>query len=651
MIGICRLFRQSKRIGSGFDRYRRIVIAGLIITAYPLISAAQQMDLTEIPLEELMRIEVTLATRQTEKLVDVAAAVYVLTREDIIQSGYSSIADVLRIVPGMEIGHIDANKWAVSVRGFNNLFANKLLVLMDGRTLYNPIFSGVVWDAQDVLFEDVAQIEVVRGPGGTLWGANAVNGIINIVTRSAEETQGGYVMAGGGNLEKKFAELRYGGHLGRMYYRSYLKFNDRSEYINSEGNPADDAWHMWRTGMRMDGRLSKRDMLTVTSEYFRNEVGYTLIMRDPDFIFTRNLQNQEFGGHILGRWQRTASPKSLWTFQLYYDTFKRRDPGMIEGRVSSVDFDFQHSKTFRRHTFVWGGGFRFTWDKFNNNMSVMVIPDKKQYTITNAFFQADRRLLDNRMHLIMGSKLEYNELYGWEIQPGVRLSYHVKNEGMFWTSVSRAVRTPARIDQDIVSEFIVGNPDVKSEQLMAFEIGSRFKPLKRLYLDLALYHHRYHRLITHEPLIAMNKKSGNVSGLEISADMQMFHWMKIRSGTSFGGSDFTLDADSRDPYSEDMNKEIPRYQSFVQIMMNLRSKWQWTVSARFVDQLKGELYDTDAYASLNSRLSFRPNKNHELSVTGQNLLEPYHSEFNALWLPFLASEVPRSVYCQWKCWF
>ncbi|MBN2102669.1 TonB-dependent receptor [bacterium] len=623
-----------------------------LFLCFGLFGSDDRIDLTEIPLEELMRIEVTLASRHQERFTDASAAVYVLTGEDIIQSGATSIPEALRMVPGMEVGHMDANKWAVSVRGFNSIFANKLLVLIDGRTIYNPIFSGVIWDAQDVILRDVKQIEVVRGPGGSLWGSNAVNGVINIITKSAEETQGGYICLGGGTEERQFSSIRYGGSIGKWYYRTFAKFFSRSEFVDENGKPAADSWHMFKTGLRMDGLMNVQNRMTIITDYYQNNVGQTLFIQNKDYTLSRDFRNQIFGGYFLARWRHLVSDKTQWILQSYLDFFKREEILMIGGRVLTWDVDFQYSKEFKFHRLTLGGGFRDTWDKFNNSEYIQLIPMNKNYYIANGFFQDDIKLIRDKWYLIWGSKFEYHSLSGWEIQPSLRSAYHFEKEGMIWIGISRAVRTPVRIDQNIVSEeFIAGNPDVKSEELLALEMGARYRPVKRLYIDASFFSNYYDNLVTFEPVVAMNKKQGHVYGFELALDYQVAGWMKIRSGYSRGQSNFRLDNDSQDPYSQEMDREMPRYQGFLQTHISIGSQWKWTVNVRYVDSLIGSRIYTEAYLNLNSRISYSLSDALEFSVVGQNLLEDRHVEFNGDWIPFKVSRVPRGMYAQMNWWF
>ena len=334
------------------------------------------IDLTTLSLEEFISVEVTLASRKKEKLFETAAAVFVLTREDIRRSGATSIPEALRLVPGMVVGRVDANKWAVSARGFNGHFAQKLLVQIDGRSVYTPLFSGVFWEVQDVLLEDVARIEVIRGPGATLWGGNAVNGIINIVTRPAGESRGGWAALGGGSEERAFGRVRYGGGLEGADYRVYGKYFARDAGVNLQGERGADAWDMGRGGFRMDWAQVKQGELTVQGDLYGGETGQRYRFANGELPFQRVFDDDTelAGGHILGRWRRSLSPNSDVALQLYYDRTKWEDALMREVH-HNYDVDFQHRFALgARQEIVWGWGYRHTRDRMRGSAIMTMTP-------------------------------------------------------------------------------------------------------------------------------------------------------------------------------------------------------------------------------------------------------------------------------------
>ena len=335
-------------------------------------------ELTALSLEELMNVEVTLASRKEEKLFETAAAVWVITQEDLRRSGVTSIAEALRLVPGMQVGRIDANKWAVSARGFADRFAQKLLVLIDGRSVYNPLFSGVYWEVQDLVLEDVAQIEVIRGPGATLWGANAVNGIINIITRSARDTQGGLVTLGTGTEERGFGGVRYGGRLGEHgRYRVYAKGFARDGFVDAAGGPGNDDWQMGRGGFRGDWRLGAVSELTVQGDLFSGDAGQILRFPTLEPPFGRLVKDdtEVSGGNLLGRWQRSLGERGDLKLQLYGDWFARTD-SLGDWEYEIYDADFQHRFAWGvRQEIVWGAGYRFSRDDTGASPKFRFDPD------------------------------------------------------------------------------------------------------------------------------------------------------------------------------------------------------------------------------------------------------------------------------------
>jgi iron complex outermembrane recepter protein len=359
--------RQSKRrISAGLWPDSRIYLSA--VSALLLISLASSVraqkltdDLTAASLEDLMNIEVTSVSKREEKLFETAAAIYVITQEDIRRSGATSIPELLRMVPGLNVARIDANKWAISARGFNGQFANKMLVLIDGRSVYTPLFSGVYWDVQDTLLADIERIEVIRGPGATLWGANAVNGVINIITKSAKETQGGLLTVGGGSEETGLGSLRYGGPLGKAaHYRIYTKYFNRTDQVDGLGRSTTGQWAIHRGGFRLDWQASRRDAVTFQGDLYHGSISQQAILPrlSPPFTVAVNDPADVGGLNLLTRWSRSASSKSDFTLQFYYDRTQRFDQVVDETR-NTYDLDLQHHLAAgRRHDLVGGLGLR-----------------------------------------------------------------------------------------------------------------------------------------------------------------------------------------------------------------------------------------------------------------------------------------------------
>jgi iron complex outermembrane receptor protein len=468
--------------------------------------------------QDLMNIEVSSVSRREQKLSDAAAAVFVITREDIRRSGATSIPEVLRMAPGLEVAHIDANKWAISSRGFNSRFANKLLVLMDGRTVYTPLYSGVFWDVQDTMLEDIDRIEVIRGPGATLWGANAVNGVVNIITKSAEDTRGGLVVAGSGSEERGFGAVRYGGRIREdAFWRVYAKSFSRDGGVDASDRDGADDWDAFRGGFRLDWRPTGEDIFTFEGDAYKEDAGQTLrlpLLRQPFLAFLDDSAGIE-GTDLLAKWEHTFSSSSSIGIQLYYDRMKIEDILLTESR-DTFDIELQHCfRTLERHEFIWGLGYRLYRDSVENTFQTALDPAGKDAHLFSVFLQDDISLIKEKLHLILGAKIEHNDYTGFEIQPNARLIWTPHVRHTLWAAVSRAVRTPSRTEEDgrlnisVLPPFAPGNPspnpgivsvfgnrDFLSEELIAYELGYRVHPVTELSFDLAVFYNDYDHLRT-----------------------------------------------------------------------------------------------------------------------------------------------------------
>jgi iron complex outermembrane receptor protein len=507
-------------------------------------------DLTTASLEDLMQIEVTSVSKKEQKLNRVAAAVYVLTHEDIRRSGYSSLPETLRMVPGLQVARIDGSKWAISARGFNGQYANKLLVLIDGRSVYTPLFSGVYWDLQNIPLEDVERIEVIRGPGATMWGANAVNGVINIITRHTRDTQGGLASVGAGTEEMASGMFRYGGKAGsQAHYRAYLRHFERDELADARGGPAADDWNVLRSGFRMDWDASPKDAISVHGDLFRARNGQRInsFLLRPPYAETVKDRMESSGGYFLTQWTHRFSERSDMGVQFYYDRSDRRD--LILGALyDTLDFDFQHRYAVSgRQELVWGLGHRTTRDQVTATRMATLNPDHLAFQLTSAFVQDEIVLAPERLFLTLGTKLEHNSFTGFEIQPTAKLLWSPERRHAVWASVSRGVRTPSRGERyarlNLSSQpgpgglailaSVFGNPALPSETLLANEAGYRFQPVERLSFDVAAFYNQYRHLLrsaTGNPVldpvpvphlvVPVRLESGNRSnwsGLEVSA--------------------------------------------------------------------------------------------------------------------------------------
>ncbi|OGP69341.1 MAG: TonB-dependent receptor [Deltaproteobacteria bacterium RBG_13_47_9] len=639
-------------------------------------------DLTELAIEDLMKIEITSVSKKQQKVFDAAAAIFVITQEDIRRSGVTSIPEALRMAPGVEVAHISANQWAISIRGFNNLFANKLLVLIDGRSVYSPLYSGVFWDIQDTLLEDIERIEVIRGPGATLWGANAVNGVINIITKQAKDTQGGLVSFGGGTEERGFGEVRYGGKIGEgTYYRAYAKYFDRDHFSDTFGQATHDGWNALRGGFRVDSQLSLQDSITAQGDIYKTDSGLTssFALLYPPFTQSLNEEIRSVGGNILGRWRHTFSNSSDMILQMYYDWTEHQELAHGERR-DTFDLDFQHKfPLVEWQEVVWGLGYRLVEDDIRNSFSVAFTPDHRTDHLFSGFVQDDLSLIKDRLRVTLGSKFEHNSYTGFEIQPNVRMLWTPGSRHSIWGAVSRAVRTPARADDDVrynisalppdtvtnpsslpvlISAF--GNHYVESEKLIAYELGYRVQATSRITMDIATFYNDYTHLRSSEtgmprletspgplhllvPITLGNGLKATTYGLEMAIDWRALNWWRLQASYTYLKVRVPSASVMSSTFVEFGDERDPRHQIGLWSWMDLRRDLELNLSFRFVDKLPD--LQVKSYVNLDAQLVWKPHKNLELSIVGQNLLDHSHAEFRTeSFLPAPAIEVERGVY-------
>ncbi|MFH1569951.1 MAG: TonB-dependent receptor plug domain-containing protein [Gemmatimonadota bacterium] len=615
-------------------------------------------ELTGLSLEELMEVEVTLATRRPQKLSHSAAAITVVSGDELRRAGARTLPDALRLVPGLQVAQIDANKWIVTARGFAGLFSNQLLVLLDGRSIYTPLFSGVFWESQDVLMEDVERIEIIRGPGGALWGANAVNGIVNIITRQAEQTQGGYVQTRGSSEGHEVA-ARYGGRDGRGWYRVYGKVDERSPSAPAGPRPVRDGMHMARGGFRTDVDLSESDRLTVLGNAFRGAVGQSLnlVLAPPPSLGEAVYFDAEVrGADLLARWQRRLGEFSQVEAQASYDGFDREEI-MLRGRLHNANLDLQHTWSGGRQRLAWGAGYRRTWDEFEGSFTMRLEPPRRTTHLFSAFVHDDLELWPERLRASLGTKVEHNSYSGFEWQPSVALWGSPAPRQSAWLSVSRPVRTPSRGDEDLKAiiaalpgdALLPGSPvtlvmadnsrDFTAERVLSVDAGYRLGLGARWYADVAAYYSRRANNLSQEPglprvvpgetlywilpLETDNLARATATGLDMALEWQVSSTWQLRAVYSYLDFDIGLSGRSRDVTTESNEDESPRHQ------LGLRSlsesgPWSLAVTARWVSALLGP--GIPDYATADVRLSRRLGHGFEVALAGYDLLEASHRE-------------------------
>ena len=653
------------------------------------LQTAGQRDLSQVSLEDLMNIEVTSVSKKEQKMSQAAAAIFVITQEDIRRSGAANIPDLLRMVPGLDVSQINVNTWAVSARGFNNQFVAKLLVLIDGRAVYSPLLGGVNWDTQDLPFEDIDRIEVIRGPGATLWGANAVNGVINIVTKKAADTQGGLITGGGGTEGQAYGTAQYGGTLrGNTNYRIFTKYLNQGSLPALDGSSGDDAWHLFHGGFRADTTISTKDSLTVQGDLYGGEEGATIIhitSVDPP-VTDNNLDTLSSlsGGNILGRWRHDFSSRSDTTFQFYFDNYTRTGPEASETR-DTIDFDFSHHFAWgSRQDMNWGLGYRRTWDKTVGTIDQAFTPPDLSLHLFNSFVQDTITLNPDRVFLTVGTKVEDTYFNGFGLNPSVRLAWTPSNRETFWADVSRATRSPARRDAGLnaalavfpdpagsstpVEVILFGNPKLESEHVIAYEAGYRAQPNERLSLDVTLFFNRYDHLISLEPgpevfeqapaparflkpITFENLLYGTTEGAELAANLKITNRWTLSPGYSFLEMHLHTKPASQDTSTAaDFQGSNPQHQAQLRSHVELSHGLAWDASAYFVGALPFQ--QVASYTRLDSQLSWKFAERGEFSVVGQNLLRDHHLEsFDAVTL-VNSSLIKRSAYAKftWRFW-
>jgi iron complex outermembrane receptor protein len=631
-------------------------------------------------MEDLMNVMVTSVSKKEQKISQAAAAIFVITQEDIRRSGATNIPDLLRMVPGLNVSQINANSWAVSSRGFNTQFVNKMLVLIDGRAVYTPLLGGVNWDTQDVPLEDIERIEVIRGPGGTLWGANAVNGVINVMTKRAADTQGGLISAASGTEHEALGTVQYGGNVeGGASYRIFAKYLNHSSLASLDGQNGDDDWHLLHGGFRGDETISSKDSFTLQGDLYTGNEGASIIhiaSINPPVIENIATRVGLSGGNVLGRWGHDFSSRSDTSLQIYFDNYTRTGPSAHENG-KTVDFELNHHIVAGEHMdFVWGAGFRRTWDQTQGTIDQAFIPADKTLQLFNIFAHDTIALKPNRLYLTVGAKLEHFNFDGFGVQPTSRLVWTPSDRQTYWASVSRANRSPAQRDENLeaglavfpdpggsstpVEVAVIGNPLIKPEHVLAYEAGFRGVPNGRLSIDVAAFYNRYTNLVSLEPgsqvlvtspapahyldpIVFQNKLYGSTAGGEIAANLKVTDRWTLSPGYALLRTYLHLEPSSQDMIS--LGEYVdPQHQGQLRSRMELSHGLAWEAAAYFVS--RPPFQQVASYTRVDTQLTWRVAERVELNLVGQNLLHDHHVEsVDALTL-VNSSLVKRSAYAK-----
>jgi len=654
-----------------------LLLAGVVKEGWAVALQEDQKTggrLTHVSLEQLGNIEVTTASKEPVKATRTPAAIYVVTQEDMRRSGATSIPEVLRLVPGVEVARIDADTWSLGVRGFGSSLSRSVLVLIDGRTVYTPLFAGVFWQVQDTLLEDIERIEVVRGPGATIWGANAVNAVINIITKSAKDTHGTLVSAGGGNKDQGFGGFRYGAGAGKSFnYRVYGKAFTRGPEFHPDRKQFDD-WRMGQTGFRADWDLHTRDKLTLQGDLYKGDAGQRvgIATNSPPFM-TNVEQNAELaGGNLLGGWKRVLGAASDLQLQAYYDRTNRKQSNFAETR-DTFDIDFIHHLTLPgRQDFLWGLGARLSSGNVTQVVPTVVFtPNHYTDKLYSAFVQDEFPIAGNQLWLTIGSKFLHNNYSGFDAQPSARLLWTPSPRQTLWAAVTRAVRTPSRLEEDFqltgvlipnpLTFFrIVGDRKFFSEQLIGYETGYRSLVGPRFFLDIATFYNKYDHLLSLEPGAPFSENSpppphlvvpfffrngmlGTTTGVEIAPDWTPTRWWRLRGSYSYLHIDLKARAGSLDRTTASSTEgSSPHHQVVIQSSLDLPKNLEFDQTYRYVSALPAQL--VGGYGTADVRLGWHPTEHCELSFVGQNLFQPHHAEFGGDPGPLVG--IKRSVYAK-----
>jgi len=574
------------------------------------------------------------------------------------RSGARSIPELLRMVPGLYVARIDSNKWNVSSRGFSSRFARKLLVQIDGRTVYSPLIAGTFWDVQDVLLKDIERIEIIRGPGATLWGENAVNGIINILTKSAKETHGVYVESGGGTEERGFASTRVGSVSDSgVHWRVYSKWFERDRQFHPAGQASDD-WRQGRVGFRADWDPSCCDSYTLQGDYY---VGSNGIANQQPLIGLGVGNEPVFGGNLVGRWTRVFDDESDMTLQIYYDRTERDTLG-FDQNINIFDVDFQHRFPLSdRHKAIWGVGYRRIWDRLpNSNVPAILAmnPTERTVELFSAFIQDEITLVEDSLFFTLGTKIGDNTYTDFEVQPSARLLWQVNEQNAAWASVSRAVRIPSRVEHDgriVINDIggvtpitLTGSRNLVAEELIAYEIGYRQQLSDRFSWDLALFYNVDEDLVnfrstsTPTTLQFFNGTRAESYGVELAGQVDVTETWRVFGWYSFLRLNFKNDPSAL--ASEEVNEGgNPTHQVFLMSSWDLCEDLELDVLARYVDNVT--FANLSHYISMDIRLAWRASENMEFTVVGQNLLDSRRQEYRSSLFVFeVPTEVQRGVY-------
>jgi len=609
-------------------------------------SIPDSRKLKMLSLEELMNIEITSVSKHPEKLLLAASAIQVITQYDIKNSGAKTLPEALRLAPNLQVAKVNSSQWAISARGFNNVLANKLLVLVDGRTVYTPLYAGVFWDIQNLLLEDIDRIEVISGPGGTLWGANAVNGVINIITKKAADTKGFYAEISSGTDQPVSAAVRYGTSISNsLSCRIYGTGFKMGSTLLKNDSSANDHWTMGQGGLRIDWDPSAKNKVTVQANIYNGRP-------NPEGKHAKPVIAT--GENIIAKWNLAIAENSEIQLQAYYDHSWRDFRNAFTEDLKTYDIDLQHRfRPAERHGLTWGINFRMMDHNVTNLALFAFLPGQKNLQLYSLFLQDEIKLVKEKLLFTIGAKIEHNSYTGFEYQPSGRFTWTPSGNQAIWGAVSRAIRTPARIDRDFFLSFAPGMPvftggNFVSEEVLAYELGWRVQPLQKLSVSVATFFNVYDNIRSAEPgpppgpfpITIANGVKGKTYGAELSATCQLNSWWNLKGGYSFLKKKLSVKQGSSDLNKGTAESDDPEHQFLIQSAIDIPGGLQWGTVARYVGKLTNRY--VPAFFAVDLRLGWKFCKIAELSIVAQNLLKEHHAEF----IPSSPSprDIERSIY-------
>ena len=609
----------------------------------------------KLSLEELGNIEITSVSKRPQSLSNAAASVFIITNDDIRRSSARTLPDALRLAPNLHVAQVSASTYEISARGLNGTgrsSANKLLVLIDGRSVYSPLFSGVFWDRQDVLLEDIERIEVISGPGSTLWGVNAVNGVINVITRSAKDTQGALVSLQSGTTGET-SSVRYGGKLGEDgHFRVYGQNSNHDDTTLENGTRIEDGWNKNQIGFRMDWN-HVADKLSVTGNVFESSVGQPQpgsIAVDGTTLTLGTIINS--GANITGQWEHAMDDGSKMQLQAYFDRTLRKVPPTFNDVMNIYDVQFQHTlKPMGSHTLVWGANYRYNQDEFSNDSIVAGFYPEKVNQSWLSLFGQDVIALDDDVKLTLGARLERNVYTGYEFLPDARLAWNITPNHLLWTAASRAVRAPSRVDADVFVPrdppfLLIGGPNVRSEIAEVYQLGYRGQISPKFNFEATAFYNDYDYLRTQElisiapvTVVYANEMEGHSHGVEMWGTYQLLPKWRISAGGTLLNQKLKLKPGSNDISAPALSDKDPSYTWQLRSSFNIDADKEFDLYVRHVDELSAP--EVPAYTAVDARVNWRVRKDVELSLIGQNLLGTEHAEYGE---GQFRSELPQAVF-------